>query len=145
MEISASFKNIFRFGFPFLLASFLTACQISSPLTASDAFLGNLSRGQFDQALTLIVAQDKENRQLRSLTEKETQEWLKTTQDRLGTINQYSVENSVPLNEEDLKEFGAIQGYQVFYVLKTEKTGLLNLNFYVFRFGKNWKILKPDF
>lgn len=70
-------------------------------------------------------------------------EWPKNTQEKLGKVYKFNVQNAIPLNENALKEINTQEGYEVFYYLESEKKGSQNLKVYVIKQDGNWKILPP--
>ena len=129
----------------FLLCLLLGACQIASPTKTTEIFLEALSQNQYDQALEMVIIQDKTTNQLRFLVEEEKQNWINNTQSQLGYIKQYSLQNTITLKEDVLDQFGVKQGYEVYYSLNSERGGSQNQKIYLFRINGDWKILVPNF
>jgi len=129
----------------FFLCLLLSACQITSPTKTAETFLEALSQNQYDQALKVVIIQDKTTNQLRFLAEEEKQSWVNKTQAKLGQIKQYSLQSTIALKEDVLDQFGVKQGYEVYYSLNSEGGGYQNQKVYLFRINGDWKILSPNF
>lgn len=126
-------------------ALLLNACSIASPLTTTENFLNLLQAQEYDRAADLLVIQDEKTQQLRFLTPKEKKAFIKSTQEKLGKVYRYDVQNNVPLNEASLVQFDTNQGYEVFYSLSTEKEGEKEFEHLVLKLDSDWKILTPNF
>lgn len=128
----------------FLLCLLLSACQIASPTKTAETFLEALSQNQYDQALEMVIIQDKTTSQLRLLAEEEKQNWINKTQTKLGQIKQYNLQSTIALEEDVLVQFGVKQGYEVYYSLDSERSGYQNQKVYLFRINGDWRILVPN-
>jgi len=130
-----------------LSTSLLVACQVASPITTTKDFLLALKQDQYAKATELVVTKTVVPNQPRliPLTDIEKSAWAEKTKKKLGQVQQFTVQNALPLPEASLKEYGAAEGYEVFYFLESDLNGSKNLKGLVFKINGTWKLLLPDF
>jgi hypothetical protein len=117
---------------------FLTSCSISSPLTTTQDFLQAIKSEDFSKASSFLILTTNSGYRsaLTSDIVKFESQWLED----YGELNQYSVDNALPLSKDRLTKLNTNEGNQVYFTLDTNK-GTFYLQAEVIKFEGKWKII----
>ena len=118
----------------------LTACSVASPLTVTKQWLEQLEQNP-EQAISLMVI--KKDNSVQNFSDQDKQDYIKNFEKEYGQITEYSVQNAIPLNEGQLKDYGVTEGYEVYYTQWSKNSGEAHLKILVVKVDGKWKIVKP--
>lgn len=129
---------------PVLFSFFLLAgCQVASPINTTKDFLSAIQQNNWEKASGFLVANEGQSVQL--LTGPQKQAWIKTNQEKLGKVTGFTVQNTVPLKEDQLAQLGSQEGYQVFFELQSQHQGSQHLDAVIVKHDNSWKLIAPVF
>lgn len=127
-------------------AVFLSACQANSPITTAKNFLDSLKKGNYQQAADFLLVEEigENSSHLRVLNQEEKIAWEERIKKNLGNISVTEVQNSVPINDAELKKFNIAEGYEIFFHIDSQNQGPQNLKGNIFKINNSWKILTSN-
>ena len=125
----------------FLSLLLFTACTVDSPLTTTNNWLKDWKNDQNQEAASLLV--NNENNQISQLSNQQKTTFIKNFEDTYGQIQDFSVQNAIPLSSDGLKPYNVSEGYEVYYTQVSQKQGEQHLKLILVKIDGAWKIITP--
>lgn len=123
-----------------LIVFILSGCTISSPLTTTSNWLEAVKNSDFTQASQYMVTT-----QLKPLDNVQLQSFKTEYEQKFVKLQEYSIQNAIPLEQNQLLKLEATEGNTVYYTQVTRKRSSDNMAIIVVKINNQWKIIEPDY
>lgn len=114
---------------------FFTSCNVSSPITAVNNFLTLIKNKNYGEACQQMV-----NAQLKDLNADELKKCRDSFNSQYSRMESFSVQNAIPLNDNQLSQYQVKEGYEVFYTTVVPDN-VQHLKIFLVKLNSKWRLI----